>query len=223
MSDMKQNYRLSDLMKLRERLVKSVSDAIADKWVKERYDRSVSYGAPRVKDEKGGMRNTPYGVLTNLDAYPERYLRDIPATVVPNDKWGSTAGGEFNPLFGIKIPESSPMAGTKPENALVHEQQHYVDFFLTPKNKMNIYKGDENRLRELLEYKNKIDSYANTRRNDIGEILPELLDYESRLPAGQFITSTEFWNKLNNVQKAMIIRRFQPMPEGVDAMTGVVR
>ena len=220
--EVKKDYRLSDLANLRSKLVNAVGEVIADKWIEQRFNRNVSYGLPRIKGDDGKIHNTGYGRLMNLDAYPERYIKDIPVTIVPDEKWTSSAGGEFSWLGGVRMPVSQKLISHPQEHVLTHEQQHYIDA-ISSRNPRNIYPTDELNFRGILEQKNQIPSFANTKRDSIGEIMPELLDYESRLPAGRGITSTDFWKGLSNEQKALIIRKLQPMPEGVDAMTGVVR
>lgn len=220
--EVKKDYRLSDLANLRSKLVDAIGEVLANKWIEKRFNDNVQYGLPYMKDGAGGKRYTGYGTLTNLDAYPERYIKNVPVKIVPDNEWASSSGGEFSGLGGVRMPVSQKLRGHPQEHVLTHEQQHYIDA-ISSRNPRNIYPTDELNLRGMLEQKNQIPSFANTMRNEIGEIMPELLDYESRLPSGKGITSTDFWKGLTNEQKALIIRRFQPMPEGVDAMTGVVR
>lgn len=223
MDNVKQNYRLSDLARLRSRVASVLGDVIADKWIADRYKRSVNYGMPQITGSDGKKYYTPYGVLTNMDAYPERYVKDIPVTLVSDDEWNGPHSGEFSWLGGIRMPNSQVSPAFPQEQVVTHEQQHYVDAVHAPRNNKNVYPYDTRGLGEVGRLKNMIDSPANTGRSSIGEVMPEILDYESRLPAGKPLTATDFWKGLNSEQRAMIIRKLQPMPEGVDAMTGVVR
>lgn len=213
---------ISDLAPLKKRLADLVGEDMAEKWVKQSYQDRVSYGLPA--DKKGNY--TSYGTVRNIDVRPERYLPVLPSakpTVVPDKDWMTNAYGTHSILQGIRMPETSASAKYPSENVLTHEGQHHLDVYAGG-NELNTYKSDTDNLRKLLyatEQAKGPASKAFTGRGMLGEALPEVRDYASRLPAWTSLVGTDFFKQLPNEVKAMVLRRLNPMPKNVDAVAGV--
>lgn len=215
-------YSLDQLLELKRLLSKYVGEDVASRWVQERFNDNVQYGLPSVV-ENGKQRNTRYGTLKNLDVMPWRYMppESSSVTVVPEKEWNSDAYGTYSVLAGIRIPDKR-YSHRPSENVLVHEGVHAREMF-SPANPLNTRKEDSGLLQDVA--KKMLDvkgagSSAFTGRQMVGEVIPELVDYESRLPAWKKLQSTEFFKSLPSNIQAMIMRRIFPMPNGVDAMVG---
>ena len=118
--------------------------------------------------------------------------------------------------------------------SLVHELQHYKDE-LSKKNSMNTREGDDKTLQAIRDRINKYkDSIVDTQRdylellprNEITgqqetyEQIPQLAGFESQLPAGMNLMQSRLGKMFTPEQKALIIRKMNPLPEGVDAIVG---
>jgi hypothetical protein len=203
-------YTIDKMANLYKQLTDLVGADRAMEWIKSRFDAGVQYGGPSINGH-----NTPYGQVTNLDVRPQDYYNQKP-TIVPTDHWNSSAGGEYSMLSGIRLPERSTFI--RPEQALVHESQHARDA-AAGANPQNSYRSDDTTLNPV-DLLAKLQGGAITGQPEPSEKIAQLRDYESRLPAFQTLQQTDFFKSLSPDQQAMIIRRFYPMPAGVDAVTG---
>lgn len=218
---MEDEYTLDKLLALRRQLVGVVGEERANEWIRDRFNSRVTYGLPEKVGADGKKKYTGYGKTTNLDVRPERFIpTGSKATLVPNKDWKSAAEGEYSILGGVRMPESSRRSSLPSEHVLTHELAHNSELLGAAANRSNVRPQDEGMFKQILEQMNKIESGAFTKRQDTGEVVAEVKDYESRLPAWKRLQSTDFFKSLPNEVKAMLLRRLNPLPAGIDAMVG---
>ena len=89
-------------------------------------------------------------------------------------------------------------------------------------------KGDEELLENIKKHisdwkpKDKAEIHAEggrTYQRPLYEQIPQLIEIESRLPAGQSLWQTNLGKMFSNLEKALYERKTNPVPEGVDAWT----
>jgi hypothetical protein len=175
---------------------------------------------------------------TNLQSRPGKYIGAERPNVqfVPREYLGEQGvNAMYQPSVNTVSMERRPGGmNTQDIGSLAHEFQHYNDIQAAA-NPLNIRPEDEGMLRDV---QGKIDRYtgqildgnrmpadaqarnALTQQAGIKEVMPQLAGYEALLPAGMNITQSGLGQTLTPQQKAMILRRMNPLPQGVDAMVG---
>ena len=184
------------------------------------------------------IRATKMPRTTNIQSQPGRYLTAQQPNVqfVPREYLGEPGvNAMYQPSTNTVSMERRPGGLSSQDlGSLAHEFQHHKDT-IAPQNPMNVRPEDEGLLRGIQGGLNRytgqildanrmpVDAQARgalTQQEGIKEVLPQLAGYEASLPAGMNLMQSGLGRMLTPQQKAMVMRRMNPLPKGVDAMVG---
>lgn len=171
--------------------------------------------------------------VTNMQSRPGKYLAANSPVVqfVPRAQLGEPGvNAMYQPSINTVSMERRP-GGMTPQDlgSLAHEFQHAKDtqgaalpqdeeLLRGIQGNINRYTGqilDTNRMPVDAQARNALTQQAGAK-----EVMPQLAGYEAGLPAGMNIMQSGLGQTLTPQQKAMILRKMNPLPPGVDAMVG---
>lgn len=192
---------MADIWGIIEALVgQKLSQQGKSKWEDERYFERLPKGR------------------TNVEATPLNYIDPAQqVTVIPDDKWLETygyAGGVHSPLGGIQVPSRVLDARMQLPMVLAHENFHARD------------KGGREevltKVAEALAAARGLMPVGITGQKGTDELMAQMVGAESVMPAGMRPLQHPVLRKYFSPEaKAAYIGRRYPLPQGVDALTGV--
>lgn len=172
----------------------------------------------------------------NMQSRPGKYLTSESPNLRFVDQFADrNTTGEFIPSTRSMSLLRNP-TGLNQDDMMTaaHEYQHFKDE-LAKNNPLNI-RPEDSAMQDAIRA--KINAYRDkpinlqtmpvdfdarsglTGQQKPSEQLSQLAGYEAGLPAGMNITQSGLGQTLTPQQKAMVLRRMNPLPQGVDAMVG---